>query len=209
MPPKASSSLCSSGQAGRGTCCTPEGSSWSAPPPHTPQGLHMRHRQSGAGPLASSLLVERWLPLRSLALPPVPSPTVLPQVLKVRLKARPPPPQASGTFAPVLWIRIRSRIRSDPELFAGSGSGSGINHFGSGSGFIPNFSVNKSHFFNQIAQKIGIFTTYLQGASGIDARFLKLSPASAVDHDKIFTVYPPLHLLLSTGVHLLAKLKGL
>ncbi len=50
----------------------------------------------------------------------------------------------------------------DPELFAGSGSGvgSGINHFGSGSGqsgsgmnFIPNFSVKKSHFLNQIAQK--------------------------------------------------------
>jgi hypothetical protein len=51
----------------------------------------------------------------------------------------------------------------DPELFAGSGSGvgSGINHFGSGSGqsgsgmnLIPNFSVKKSHFLNQIAQKI-------------------------------------------------------
>ncbi len=58
----------------------------------------------------------------------------------------------------VLWIRIRS----DPELFAGSGVGSGINHFGSGSGqsgsvmnFIPNFSVKKSHFLNQIAQKNG------------------------------------------------------
>ena len=63
----------------------------------------------------------------------------------------------------VLWIRIRIwiRIRSDPELFAGSGSG--INHFGSGSGLIPNFSVKKSHFFNQIAQKIGIFSanTYI------------------------------------------------
>ncbi len=62
------------------------------------------------------------------------------------------------------------RIRSDPELFAGSGSGvgSGINHFGSGSGqsgsgmnFIPNFSVKKSHFLNQIAQKMGIFSTYI------------------------------------------------
>jgi hypothetical protein len=71
-----------------------------------------------------------------------------------------------------LWIRIRSRIRIwlDPELFAGSGSG--INHFGSGSGLIPNFSVKKSHFFNQIAQKIGKFSTYIQGASGIDARFV-------------------------------------
>jgi hypothetical protein len=59
----------------------------------------------------------------------------------------------------VLWIRIRSRIRirSDPELFAGSGSG--INHFGSGSGLIPNFSVKKPHFFIQIAQKIRIFST--------------------------------------------------
>ena len=33
-------------------------------------------------------------------------------------------------FNPVLWIRIRS----DPELFLGSGSGSGIICFGSGSG---------------------------------------------------------------------------
>jgi hypothetical protein len=45
-------------------------------------------------------------------------------------------------FTAVLWIRIRS----DPELFAGSGSG--INHFGSGQSgsgmnFIPNFSVKK------------------------------------------------------------------
>ncbi len=29
------------------------------------------------------------------------------------------------------------------------------------------------------------------------------------DHDKIFTVYPPIHLLLSSGVHLPARLKGL
>ncbi len=28
------------------------------------------------------------------------------------------------------------------------------------------------------------------------------------DHDKIFTIYPPLHLLLRTGVHLPARLKG-
>jgi hypothetical protein len=28
------------------------------------------------------------------------------------------------------------------------------------------------------------------------------------DHDKIFTVYPLLHLLLSSGVHLPARLKG-
>jgi hypothetical protein len=53
----------------------------------------------------------------------------------------------------VLWIRIRS----DPELFAGSGVGSGINHFGSGSGqsgsgmnLIPNFSVKKEHFLNKM-----------------------------------------------------------
>jgi hypothetical protein len=54
----------------------------------------------------------------------------------------------------------------DPELFAGSGVGSGINHFGSGQSgsgmnLIPNFSVKKSHFLNQIAQKIGIFSTYI------------------------------------------------
>jgi hypothetical protein len=63
-----------------------------------------------------------------------------------------------------------SVVDPDPELFAGSGSGvgSGINHFGSGSGqsgsgmnFIPNFSVKKSHFLNQIAQKMGIFSTYI------------------------------------------------
>jgi hypothetical protein len=47
----------------------------------------------------------------------------------------------------------------DPELFEGSGSG--INSFGSGSFLIPNFCVKKSHFFNQIAQKIGKFSTYI------------------------------------------------
>jgi hypothetical protein len=47
----------------------------------------------------------------------------------------------------------------DPELFEGSGSG--INSFGSGSGLIPNFSVKKSHFFNQIAQKIGIYLAHI------------------------------------------------
>ncbi len=62
------------------------------------------------------------------------------------------------------WIRIRIGIQpkkqccgSGPELFEGSGSG--INSFGSG--LIPNFSVKKSQFFNQIAQKIGIFSTYI------------------------------------------------
>ncbi len=44
---------------------------------------------------------------------------------------------------------------------------------------------------------------------GIGAQFLKLSPASAVSPIMtIFTVYSPLHLLLSTGVHLPARLKG-
>jgi hypothetical protein len=65
----------------------------------------------------------------------------------------------NGALEAVLWIRIR--IRSDPELFEGSGSGSGINSFGSGSFLIPNFCVKKSHFFNQIAQKIGNFSTYI------------------------------------------------
>ncbi len=45
----------------------------------------------------------------------------------------------------------------------------------------------------------------IQGASGIDARFLKVSPASAVSP---IIVYPTLHLLLCTGFHLLARLKG-
>ncbi len=40
-------------------------------------------------------------------------------------------------------------------------AGSGINHYRSGSDLIPNFSVKKSHFFNQIVQKIGIFSTYI------------------------------------------------
>jgi hypothetical protein len=74
------------------------------------------------------------------------------------------PDPGLGAFLTSVWIRIRS----DPELFAGSGSGigSGINHFGYGSGqsgsgmnFIPNFSVKKSDFLNQIAQKMGIFST--------------------------------------------------
>jgi hypothetical protein len=68
---------------------------------------------------------------------------------------------AGDVLETVLWIRIRIRIRSDPELFEGSGSGSGINSFGSGSFLIPNFCVKKSHFFNQIAQKIGKFSTYI------------------------------------------------
>ncbi len=50
----------------------------------------------------------------------------------------------------------------------------------------------------------------IQGASGIDARFLKLSPVSAVSPimTKFSQYTPPLHLLLSSGVHLLARLKG-
>ncbi len=58
-------------------------------------------------------------------------------------------------------IRIQTGIRSDLELFAGSGVGSGINHFGSGSGqpgsgmnLKPNFSGKKSHFLNQMHQKL-------------------------------------------------------
>ncbi len=52
----------------------------------------------------------------------------------------------------------------------------------------------------------------VRGGGGYYARFFKLSPASAFspmsDHDKSFTEYPTLHLLLSTGVHLSARLKG-
>jgi hypothetical protein len=53
--------------------------------------------------------------------------------------------------------------------------------------------------------------TFIQGARGIVARFLKLSPASAVSPIMTkFSQYtpPPLHLLLSSGVHLPARLKG-
>jgi hypothetical protein len=46
-----------------------------------------------------------------------------------------------------------------PELFEGSGSET--IYSASGSGLIPNFSVKKSHFFNQIVQKIGKFSTYI------------------------------------------------
>ena len=42
----------------------------------------------------------------------------------------------------VLWIRIWIRIRSDPKLFAGSGSG--IINFGSGSDKLQ-FSVTKKN----------------------------------------------------------------
>ncbi len=60
------------------------------------------------------------------------------------------------------------------------------------------------------------FTTYLvflviiQGARGIAARFLTWSPASTVSPimTKFSQYTPPLHLLLSTGVHLPARLKG-
>jgi hypothetical protein len=66
--------------------------------------------------------------------------------------------RSGGTFNPLCLFVETSVVDPDPEsdpdpeLFAGSGSG--INHFGSGSALIPNFSVKKSHFFNQIAQKI-------------------------------------------------------
>jgi hypothetical protein len=49
-----------------------------------------------------------------------------------------------------------------------------------------------------------------QGARGRDARFLKLSPASAFSPimKKMCTVHSTLHLLLNTRVHLPARLKG-
>jgi hypothetical protein len=54
-----------------------------------------------------------------------------------------------------------SVVDPDPELFAGSGVGSGINHFGSGSGhsgsgmnLIPNFYVKKGHFLNKMHKKL-------------------------------------------------------
>jgi hypothetical protein len=56
---------------------------------------------------------------------------------------------------------VDSVVDPDPELFAGSELGSGINHFGSGSGqsgsgmnLKPNFSVEKSHFLNQVHKKL-------------------------------------------------------
>ncbi len=56
-------------------------------------------------------------------------------------------------FMPVLWIRIRS----DPKLFSesGSGVGSGINHFGSGS-WQPLSSMNLKQNFSD---KIHYFAT--------------------------------------------------
>jgi hypothetical protein len=83
----------------------------------------------------------------------------------------------------VLWIRIRS----DPKLFAGSGSqvGSEKNHFGSGSGQ-PLSGMNlKQNFSDKIHNFSTRLSTYkfpynLQGARGIAARFSKWSPASTV-----------------------------
>jgi hypothetical protein len=55
-------------------------------------------------------------------------------------------------------------------------------------------------------------TKYIQGARGIGARFLKWSPASAFSPTMTkflqYTPQPTLHLLLSSGVHLPARLKG-
>ena len=65
--------------------------------------------------------------------------------------------------------------------------------------------------FETVLRGEQLFHVNIQGARGIAARFLKWSPASTVS--PIMTkfsqyLYPPLHLLLSTGVHLPARLKG-
>jgi hypothetical protein len=52
-----------------------------------------------------------------------------------------------------------SVVDPDPDLFEGSGSG--INSFGSGSGLIPNFSVKKPHFFNQMHKKSENLAIYI------------------------------------------------
>ncbi len=54
-----------------------------------------------------------------------------------------------------------------------------------------------------------VFKTYT-GCEGYCRPFFKMVSCinRLSDHDKIFTVYPLLHLLLSSGVYLLARLKG-
>jgi len=68
----------------------------------------------------------------------------------------------SSLLKAVLWIRIRS----DPELFEGSGSG--INSFGSGSdqaqfgmNFKPNFSVKINVFSTECGKKVLCFNFIL------------------------------------------------
>ena len=68
----------------------------------------------------------------------------------------------SGSRKAVLWIRIRS----DPELFEGSGSE--INSFGSGSdqaqfgmNLIPNFSVKINVFSTECGKKVLCFNFIL------------------------------------------------
>ncbi len=55
-----------------------------------------------------------------------------------------------------------------------------------------------------------MFPLIYTGCEGYCRPFFKMFSCinRSSDHDKIFTVYPPLHLLLSTGVHLPARLKG-
>ena len=70
-----------------------------------------------------------------------------------------PDPVGRGTFR---------RIRSDAELLEGSGSGSGINSFGSGSdqaqfgmNLIPNFSVKINFFSAECGKKVLCFNFIL------------------------------------------------
>ena len=51
---------------------------------------------------------------------------------------------------------------------------------------------------------------YYTGCKGYWRPIFKIVPCISrlSDHDKIFTVYPLLHLLVSSGVHLPVKLKG-
>jgi hypothetical protein len=51
---------------------------------------------------------------------------------------------------------------------------------------------------------------YYTGCEGYCRPFFKMVSCinRLSDHDKIFTVYPLLHLLVSSGVHLPVKLKG-
>ncbi len=58
-------------------------------------------------------------------------------------------------YTVALWYRDCCTLDTDSQC---CGSGSGQSE--SGMSFIPNFSVKKSHFLNQIAQKMGIFSTY-------------------------------------------------
>ena len=74
-------------------------------------------------------------------------------------------------------------------------------------GLFSTFSVNSFTPLYDLEKCLNLAHT---GCEGYCRPFFKMVSCinRLSDHDKIFTVYPPLHLLLSTGVLLPARLKG-